>query len=108
MNEFLSLPRTSQIEETGANTQHYYAGMIQSQLIQRGATKERAQRLYAIGELNAAAQMLCELAARRHPYQVEDLGGQCLTASRGWAIRSISYWATWGSMDSMRASTSLE
>jgi hypothetical protein len=32
---------------------------------------ERAQRLYAIGELNLAAQLLSELAAGRRPRQAE-------------------------------------
>lgn len=71
MNDLLSLSRTPQIQETGASVQSYFGCVIQSHFIRRGATKERAQRLYAIGELNAAAQMLCELAAHRHPYQAE-------------------------------------
>jgi hypothetical protein len=32
---------------------------------------ERAQRLYAIGELHLAAQLLSELAAGRRPHQSE-------------------------------------
>jgi hypothetical protein len=100
MDEFLSLSPTPQIEETGAHTQSYFAGAIQSRLLKRDVTKERAQRLYAIGELNAAAQMLSELAARRHPYQVAGRGNQRLTASRVWAIWSISYWTTSGCVGS--------
>ncbi|MGA2039175.1 MAG: hypothetical protein ABSH42_07855 [Bryobacteraceae bacterium] len=38
---------------------------------------ERAQRLYAIGELNLAAQLLAELAAVRHPRQAE-AGGEAV------------------------------
>jgi hypothetical protein len=45
--------------------------VIGNRLTDSDATKERALRLYAIGELNAAAQLLSELAARRHPYQGE-------------------------------------
>lgn len=74
MNDFLSLPRTLRIQDTGVNAPSYLAGVIQSQPTRRAATKERAQQLYAIGELNAAAQMLCELAARRHPFQAEGRG----------------------------------
>ena len=36
---------------------------------------ERAQRLYAIGELNLAAQLLSELAAGRRPRRAE-AGGE--------------------------------
>ena len=35
---------------------------------------ERAQRLYAIGELNLAAQLLSELASGRRPRQAEAEG----------------------------------
>jgi hypothetical protein len=59
--------------------QSYYAGVIQSRLIRREATRERAQRLYAIGELHASAQMLAELASRRQPNQV-DFGEETVTA----------------------------
>ncbi len=38
---------------------------------------ERAQRLYAIGELNLAAELLSELAAGRHPRQAE-AGGEAV------------------------------
>jgi hypothetical protein len=62
MNDFLSLSRST------FNAQSYYAGVIGNRLTDSDATKERALRLYAIGELNAAAQLLSELAARRHPY----------------------------------------
>jgi hypothetical protein len=65
MNDFLSLSRST------FDAQSYYAGVIGNRPTRRVATKERAQRLYAIGELNAAAQMLCELAARRQLYQAE-------------------------------------
>jgi hypothetical protein len=46
----------------------HYAGAIGNPVTIR-ATKERAQRLYEIGELNAAAQLLCELAARQRSHQ---------------------------------------
>jgi len=75
MNDSLSQSRSVRIKETGTDTRSYLAGAIQSQLTRRAATKERAQRLYAIGELNAAAQMLCELAARRQLYRAEALNG---------------------------------
>ena len=57
MNDFLSLSRST------FNAQSYYAGVIGNRLTDSDATKERALRLYAIGELNAAAQLLSELAS---------------------------------------------
>ncbi|MGA2275412.1 MAG: hypothetical protein ABSH00_17810 [Bryobacteraceae bacterium] len=74
MNDILSLSRTFQIKETGANTQPWFTGVIGNRLANGDATKELAQRLYAIGELNAAAQLLSELAARCYPYQAEGCG----------------------------------
>lgn len=68
VNDSLSVSRAFRIEEIGLATPSYYAGLIGNRLTSRDATKERAQRLYAIGELNAAAQLLCELAARRYPH----------------------------------------
>jgi hypothetical protein len=40
-------------------------------------TRERAQRLYMMGELNLAAQLLLELAAGTHPEQAEG-GGEAI------------------------------
>jgi hypothetical protein len=74
MNDILSLSRTFRIKETGANTQSWFTGAIGNRLTNSNATKERAQRLYVIGELNAAAQLLSELAARCYSYQAEGRG----------------------------------
>ncbi len=71
VNDFLSLSRTSRSKEIATNIPSHYAGATGNRLTSRDATKERAQRLYAIGELNAAAQLLCELAARRHPHRTQ-------------------------------------
>ena len=45
-----------------ANTPAYYASAILSQATGRDPSKERAQRLYAMGELEAAARLLTDLA----------------------------------------------
>ena len=47
------------------DTPSYYAGVSNSQLTESNATLERAHRLYAIGELAAAARLLSKLAAGR-------------------------------------------
>ncbi|HEY1218519.1 MAG: hypothetical protein ABSE42_15910 [Bryobacteraceae bacterium] len=65
---------SSRLSRGTLNPQSYYAGAAGKRLSDSDAKKERAQRLYAIGELKAAAQLLCELAAGRHPHQAEDLG----------------------------------
>jgi len=52
--------------QTTANTPAYYASVTRSQASGRDYAKERAQRLYAMGELKAAAQVLADLAAS-HP-----------------------------------------
>jgi len=46
-----------------SKTPPYYASAIMSQTTSRILSKERAQRLYAIGELGAAAQVLSDLAS---------------------------------------------
>ena len=43
----------------------------------RQQLRERARRLYMMGELNLAAQVLMELAAGSHPEQGED-GGEAV------------------------------
>jgi hypothetical protein len=43
----------------------------------RQQLRERAQRLYMMGELNLAAQLLLELAADSHPEQGE-CGGEAI------------------------------
>lgn len=48
-----------------SNTPEYYASVMRSQASGTDLSKERAQRLYAIGELKAAAQVLADLAAGR-------------------------------------------
>lgn len=51
--------------QAAANTPAYYASAMQGQASGTNLSKERAQRLYAIGELKAAAQVLADLAAGR-------------------------------------------
>jgi hypothetical protein len=50
---------------TTANTPEYYASVMRGQASGMNLSKERAQRLYAIGELKAAAQVLADLASGR-------------------------------------------
>jgi hypothetical protein len=45
-----------------ANTPDYYASAVLSQTTGRDPSRERAQRLYAMGELAAAARLLTDLA----------------------------------------------
>lgn len=71
MNDLLRLSRAVQAQETGGSTQSYFAGVIGNRLTSRDAIKGRAHRLYAIGELKAAAQLFCELASRGLPHQAE-------------------------------------
>jgi hypothetical protein len=52
--------------QTKSSTPAYSAGVIGIQVTNNNLSKERAQRLYAIGELKAAAQVLSELAAGKH------------------------------------------
>jgi len=68
VNDFLGLPWRT------LNTQSYDAGVIESQLTDSKATMERAQRLYAIGELAAAAELLSKLAAETHLHKAEGRG----------------------------------
>jgi hypothetical protein len=58
--------------QTTANTPAYYASVTRSQASGKNLSKERAQRLYAIGELKAAAQVLADLAAGRPRRRVTD------------------------------------
>lgn len=65
--------------QAAANTPAYYAGVMRSRASVGNLSKERAQRLYAIGELQAAAQVLADLAAGRPRRRATDR----MEASRG-------------------------
>jgi hypothetical protein len=60
--------------QSTSNTPDYYAGVIGGQAGKGGMSKERAQRLYAIGELQAAAQLLSDLAAGKPRRRSTDRG----------------------------------
>jgi len=74
MGDFPSLSRTAQIKETGGSTESCVGGRMQSRFTNRDVIKGRAHRLYAIGELKAAAQLFCELAAGGLPHQAQSQG----------------------------------
>jgi hypothetical protein len=57
-----------------SNAPGYYASVVASQANTGNFSKDRAQRLYAIGELQAAAQLLSDLAAGRPRRRATDRG----------------------------------
>ena len=74
VDQLLRPSHISRVGNAGNCTECYFTGTAEGQLSDYRAAKERAHRLYAIGELREAARLLCEVAARRHACQAEIFG----------------------------------
>ncbi|MGO9229089.1 MAG: hypothetical protein ACLQKA_07750 [Bryobacteraceae bacterium] len=60
------MKETHGTSETTSHATAYFSNVIGRQVTGRNLTKERAERLYAIGELQAAAEAFSDLAAGKH------------------------------------------
>jgi len=74
VDESLRPSHISRVGNAGICPECYFSGIAYTQLADYRAAKQRAERLYAIGELRAAARLLGELAAQRRAYQAQGLG----------------------------------
>ena len=74
MDESLRTSHIAREGNAGVCAECHFEGITESQLAEYRATKQRADRLYEMGELRAAARLLGKLAVYRHACQTGLLG----------------------------------